>query len=604
MDEIIKSEIEIEWALFLKNKNPKGKYGTLINEAYLEVSEELEKEIVKTMIIKDEIKTKEKIIENKNNRLIFCKKIVSCFPDLDVIKPQILLYIESFNTYRIIEAVNIYNKLFSYCKFEIPTLEEVNNSIILSLENIIQNKNILSNIDSNGNYKGKKFITDSVQKRRIVFPIFRLKEKNTLTTITTKEIFKLFIDTNLIPYKNKNNEKYIELFNLSNFQIKNNGFDDIGLIEKTNDEDTIFEDDNESFEELEIEHPFSINNIDVKVAPLTMTNLITRLKYNEIDLNPDFQRNGDLWNRKRMSRLIESILLRLPLPIFYFDVSDRNNWIVIDGLQRLSTIKRFVVEDNLKLGYLEFLTDLNGKKFSELDRKYSREIEEANIMTYQVEAKTPKEVRYSIFNRINTGGMTLNAQEVRQALNQKGNGVNYLKEIVELPAFNNIVHIKSKRMIERELVLRYLGFRIRDYNEFLDRGITLSSFLDNIMEEIDSNDFKEETFSRLKEELLSALFFLKNLFPEGTIFNKTLADNRKTKTLNRSLFEVWTVLASKLSEEQKSKIIENKEEVIQGYCLLLRSIEFDESITKGTNDRNAVRTRFNLLDKFLKGILK
>jgi len=91
-----------------------------------------------------------------------------------------------------------------------------------------------------------------------------------------------------------------------------------------------------------ITKPFSVKDIKVTNAIVLLPSIITRLNYDEIDLNPDFQRNSDLWNKMRMSRLIESILLKLPLPVFYFDVSNPEKWLIVDGLQRLSTIKNFL----------------------------------------------------------------------------------------------------------------------------------------------------------------------------------------------------------------------------------------------------------------------
>lgn len=352
------------------------------------------------------------------------------------------------------------------------------------------------------------------------------------------------------------------------------------------------------------EHPFSTKNIKVTSAPLLITHIVNRLKHNEIDLVPDFQRSSDLWNRKKMSRLIESIILRLPLPIFYFDVSYPDKWVVIDGLQRLSTIKRFIVEDDLKLGHLEFLKDLENKKFSELERSYQRIIEETQLLTYQVEAQTPKEVKYSIFNRVNTGGLSLNPQEVRQALNQEANGVKILKEIVELEEFKTIVNLKSKRMTDRELVLRFIAFKAIDYKPNQEVKYPLSILLDKTMEEIDNPKNTINSLRKYKDSLKETLVFLDELLDRKVVFNKTLADSSKTKTLNRSLFEVWTVLCSNLTNHEKQKMLNNKDHIKIRYKTLLSNPQFNDAITKGTNDRKMVKERFRMFGDFLQEVLK
>ncbi|MGL6130965.1 MAG: DUF262 domain-containing protein [Fusobacteriaceae bacterium] len=349
--------------------------------------------------------------------------------------------------------------------------------------------------------------------------------------------------------------------------------------------------------------PFNTKNIKVSSAIISLESLVKRLTHKEIDLNPDFQRNGDLWDKTKMSRLIESIILRLPLPIFYFDVSDDENWVVIDGLQRLSTIKKFIVENKLKLSNLEFLAELNGKKYTDLDRNIQRVIDETQIITYQVEGQTPKEVRYSIFNRINTGGLTLNPQEIRQALNQQNNGVKYLKEIAEDKNFINIVRIASKRMVDRELILRYFSFKLKSYGEFYESKITLSTFLDNTMEYIDSKEFTDEKYRVLKTEFLDTLVYLTKLFEKNTLFNKTIVDKDKTATLNRSLFEIWTVLISGLSKEEKNRLLIKKILLKEKYKSLLKTLIFEDAITKGTNDRKAVFSRFSQLKSLLEEVV-
>jgi uncharacterized protein with ParB-like and HNH nuclease domain len=123
------------------------------------------------------------------------------------------------------------------------------------------------------------------------------------------------------------------------------------------EEDEIEMTDNEVGEyDQDITSPFSVNNIKVTHATVMLPTIINRLKRKEIGI-PDYQRQADLWSNNQKSRLIESILLKLPLPVFYFDVSDPEKWMVIDGLQRISTIKSFFVKQTLKLKGLEFLIE-------------------------------------------------------------------------------------------------------------------------------------------------------------------------------------------------------------------------------------------------------
>src|SRR5581483_2560482 len=117
---------------------------------------------------------------------------------------------------------------------------------------------------------------------------------------------------------------------------------------------------------------------------MTMDLLLNRIRHNEIDLAPDFQRKEGLWKEDARSRLIESILIRIPLPAFYVDATDEEHWLVVDGLQRLSTLRDFVINKSLKLRGLDFLKFLDGKSYDELSRSYQRRIEETQITVYLI----------------------------------------------------------------------------------------------------------------------------------------------------------------------------------------------------------------------------
>jgi len=281
-----------------------------------------------------------------------------------------------------------------------------------------------------------------------------------------------------------------------------------------------------------ITNPFSTKDIKITNQVFALPSLVNRLEHNEIDLNPDFQRHGNLWSATNMSRLIESVLLKLPLPIFYFDVSNPDKWIVVDGLQRLSTIKKFMVDKTLKLKNLEFLKELEGKGYDDLDRGFKRVFEGTQIVTYQIEAQTPKKVRYSIFNRINTGGLPLNAQEIRQALNQQGFGVKFLIEVTEDKIFKDIVNVPSKRMLDRELALRFFAFKLFENSYNIFPYSNMGVFLDAAMEKLDIIDNKEE-LETLKKDLSDTLIFSEEVLGKEHRFSRAIALDVKTKTLNR-----------------------------------------------------------------------
>lgn len=194
--------------------------------------------------------------------------------------------------------------------------------------------------------------------------------------------------------------------------------------------------------------PFDPSKIDIDMKTMELSSIIERLEYNEINMNTDFQRKSGLWTDVQKSQLIESLLLRIPIPAFYFDGGIKDNWLIIDGLQRITALKKFVIDGDLRLSGLEFFHDLEGMKYTELPRTFIRRIKETNIVAYIVKGGTPANVKYHIFKRINTGGLELKPQEIRHALYQ-GPATDLCKKFAKFSEFQmaTTYSIKDDRMM-------------------------------------------------------------------------------------------------------------------------------------------------------------
>ncbi|SDT84906.1 DUF262 domain-containing protein [Desulfobacula phenolica] len=351
----------------------------------------------------------------------------------------------------------------------------------------------------------------------------------------------------------------------------------------------------------DLKEPFDPKQIDIQIQQTTMDNLIKRLKHDEIDLNPDFQRTANLWKNEIQCRLIESLLIKLPIPAFYFDASIDEKWVVVDGLQRLSTIKKFVVDNTLKLKGLEFIKELDTKKYSDLPRAYQRRIEEAPVTLYLIKPGTPKNVKYSLFYRINTGGLTLNPQEIRHALSQNANNGQasiFLSSIADAEYFKECVMASSRRMLDKELILRFVSFRLTDFNQYREPMI---KHLNNTMETLGTLD--QQVLDTLKNDFKNAVMLSWELFGADA-FRKSLAKKESKKMINRALFEVVTTVFSLLPYDEREILKARKEKSVQKFINLLNNIEFYNAITVSTTYSDNVRLRFNKVNEVVQSIVK
>ncbi|MFN4149567.1 MAG: DUF262 domain-containing protein [Candidatus Sericytochromatia bacterium] len=333
---------------------------------------------------------------------------------------------------------------------------------------------------------------------------------------------------------------------------------------------------------------------------------------NDIDLNPDFQRNL-VWDNTRKSALIESILLGIPIPVFYFAESKSGTYNVVDGLQRLSTIKQFL-NNEFFLKKLEHLgDDCNGKYYMEddsdpktkrkvLERKHSRRLENAQLIVNVIEYASPQKVKYDIFKRLNTGGRPLNKQEIRNCIASR-NVRKFLKHSVVSPEFLQATGegFNDNRIDAQELVLRFIGFCL-EKEEKLQYGGDMNSFLDSTMEYI--NEFEEADLNKYKADFINSLKINYHLFGEFC-FRKCLSEHlipgARKQFINKALFVTWSIVTSSLDYGKISKSIE-----FGGFSKML-AMELDKKekyytiLTTGTSDKqnlkDAVKIAKTLLHK-------
>ncbi|MGF1539248.1 MAG: DUF262 domain-containing protein [Pleurocapsa sp.] len=356
--------------------------------------------------------------------------------------------------------------------------------------------------------------------------------------------------------------------------------------------------------EEEIEEPnlkYDPEKINIVTREPTIEQLLRRIDEQAFDLAPDFQRQADIWKDDVKSRLIESILIRIPLPAFYVDATNEDKWLVVDGLQRLSALKHFINDkdkNRLKLEGLEYLTELEGKTYDELERRYQRRIEETQVTVYLIEKGTPTQVKYNIFKRINTGGERLLPQEIRHALNP-GKATKFIGELANIPEFKKVVQLsdsKIKRMDDREFTLGFLAFKITDYKQYIndERDTFLSDALSK------ANELSEENLEEIKSDFQKAMIAAFEIFGENA-FRKIYFKNPRKYPLNKALFEACSVNLSNLSDEEIEVLKIRKQKLIDIFTNYLdKDRKFLQSVSQAASK---VSYRFETIEKIIKEVL-
>ena len=345
--------------------------------------------------------------------------------------------------------------------------------------------------------------------------------------------------------------------------------------------------------------PYDPSQIDISPKNQSLDLLLNRVENEEIDLMPDFQRKAGLWAPKQKSQLIESLILRIPLPAFYFDGTDNDKWIVIDGLQRLTALKEFFIDKTLRLTGLEFLKDLEGLGCADMPKVYLRRMKETQVICYIINPGAPINLKYNIFKRINTGGLHLEPQEIRHALYQ-GFATNYLKKLSDNDTFKRVTgySVPTDRMMDREFVLRFIAF----YELGVDKydGI-VDDFLNAAMALINKKYKNDPIYAdALEQKFLFVLETSEKIF--GRFAFRRMPDKEKRRTMSKALFETWTAVLAKHSNEDLDKLVLKREYLVEKYMpMFTEDEEFYNSI--GSGKIYSVRKRFEKIESLVAEVL-
>ena len=332
--------------------------------------------------------------------------------------------------------------------------------------------------------------------------------------------------------------------------------------------------------------PWDPEKIRIHTKHYSLQQVVDMIKEKDIDLAPDFQRQF-VWKARQRSGLIESLLLGIPLPSFYFNEDDEGRLQVVDGVQRLTTIFRYVTNPNERLGDVTYLHDLQNQGFNDLATPFRRRLRSAQFVAHVIDPQTPYRVKFDIFRRINTGGTPLSAQEIRHCMS-KTRSREFLKRLISDKSFGTATGRALRnhpRMADREVALRFVAFRLFTSDDYEQHG-SFDEFLGFVTNRLD--DPSGEDLDNLTREFARGMTNGYTVFGENAFRKWPWGANRKSP-INRALFESW---GTALADYEKAAIQSASAELVsRAREMMTNDVEFIDSISSSTGSIRNVRTR-------------
>lgn len=340
------------------------------------------------------------------------------------------------------------------------------------------------------------------------------------------------------------------------------------------------------------------DDIYVENKPFSIATLMELIKDGDLEVAPNFQRHF-VWDKTRQSKLIESILLGLPLPSIYLSQYSDGKLTIVDGLQRIQTIHNFMT-DNLVLCNMEYFKDCNGKKYSQLKTVLPllqyRKFRQTQIMCFVIDYRSPNGLKYDLFRRLNSGGKALNDQEIRNCLSrpplQK-----LLKDMIESDEFKKATNnsLKDTRMAAQESALRFMYFydQYSEANPLGDYTGEMSECLDSYVEILNSRS--EQDLMKYLEIFKKSMELAFDLFGSNS-FRKVVLKGNKKFAINKSLMLAMSVLLAHYYDVYKT----GRKNLTDEFADLLRTdVDLSKVITNSTTHKKSVSYALETLKKDL-----
>lgn len=356
-----------------------------------------------------------------------------------------------------------------------------------------------------------------------------------------------------------------------------------------------------------VEKPgYGPDDIYVENKPFSISTIMELIKDKDLEVSPNFQRHF-VWDKTRQSKLIESILLGLPLPSIYLSQYSDGRLTIVDGLQRITTIQNFM-NDDLVLCNMEYFKDCNGKKYSELKDVLPllqyRRFRQTQIMCFVIDYRSPNALKFDLFRRLNTGGKSLNEQEIRNCLSRRPLQ-NLLMDMVETEDFKKATNksISDTRMAAQESALRFIYFydQYTEDNPIGDYNGELSKSLDEYVETL--NNMSENRLREYLSIFQRSMQMAFDLF-EKNAFRKINPNSNKKNAVNKPLMLAISVLLAKHYDDYKDAVTKGIKLSNELALLIESNRDFAKVITTSTTHKASIiytmeTLKKELFDKYL-----